>query len=183
MFFCDIFEIVVAFLKLSSHSPSKYFTLCCVNKLFLQEFHYTYKMSCLNDWFENRISAFYLSNSIHYYKSFEKISEICFRFNLMSKCNLKPIVCILKIQNGKLSLTVSSGYKIKRNENTENFCGNYYRSNRYKNIKSLKELKILLETEYFDESLFIPKVQHTYTTNVIKTNVRCATPKMLRFGE
>ena len=179
---CDVLEIIFTFIKLLSFSPSNYFTLCCVNKKFLQEFNDKYKSLCLNNWFENYISTFYMNNLIHSYKNFEKISEKCFRFNLLSKTNLKPIVGIVAICNGNLTLTISSGYKRQINENIRCLNG-YYRSNRFQNIKSLNKLKIILSSEFFDECLYIPKSQHTYTSDVLKTNVMHCSIKSLRFGE
>ena len=179
---CDVLEIIFTFIKLLSFSPSNYFTLCCVNKTFLPEFNDKYKILCLNNWFKNHISTFYMNNLIHSYKNFEKISEKCFRFNLLSRTNLKPIVGIIAICNGNLTLTISSGYKRRINENFQSLNG-YYQSNRFQNIKSLNKLKFILSTEFFDECLYIQKSQHTYTTGVLKTNVMHCSIKSLRFGE
>ena len=178
----DVLETIIFSLKKSSYSISNCFILCCVNKTFLNEFYDKYKILCLNEWLKNHIFKFYMSNMIHSYKNFKKINENTFRINLVSRTNLKPIVGILKICDGKLSLKVSSGYKTKINENTESLH-DYYRSNYFENIKSLNKLKFILSKEFFDECWFIPKSQHTYTTNVIKTNVMYCSTKVLRFGE
>ena len=183
MVFCDILELIIIFLKLSSYTHSNCFTLCCVNKTFKKEFYDKYKILCLNDWFDNHISTFYKNNLIHSYKNFKMLSEICFRFNLISKTNLKPIVGIVKIRNGKLSLIVSSGCKTKSDQNMQLFNGYNYRSTRIENIKSLKNLKNILSSNFFDECLYISNSEHTYTMNVIKSNVKNFSIKVLRFGE